>query len=230
MANVDVLNQNKSKVGSVELRDDVFKVKVNVALVHQVLKAQMAGWRQGTAKTKTRAEVQGGGKKPYRQKGTGNARAGSIRSPLFVGGGQNFGPTPRSYEQKTPKEMVRGALRSVLSDRLASERFMVIDEFKLEKPKTKILNDILSKKLGLEKALIVDAGNEAVERSGQNIPHMKVLRAEALNVYDVLKHEWLVITKGALESIQERLTPQSMEKKQAKPAAKTGPKTGKKSS
>jgi len=114
MPTLDLLNQEKKKVGTIDLRDDVFAVDVNVPLVHQVLKAQLAGRRQGTAKTKTKSEVRGGGRKPFRQKGTGNARQGSSRSPLQPGGGQSFGPVPRSYAQSTPKEMVRGALRSAL--------------------------------------------------------------------------------------------------------------------
>src|SRR3954447_20410407 len=131
MPTLDVINQEKQKVGTIQLRDDVFAVAVNVPLVHQVLKAQMAGRRQGTAKTKTKSEVRGGGRKPFRQKGTGNARQGSTRSPLQPGGGQSFGPQPRCYEQATPKEMMRGALRSALSDRVKAARFIVIDEFKL---------------------------------------------------------------------------------------------------
>src|SRR6476646_2246766 len=131
MPTLDLINQEKKKVGTIQLRDDVFAVDVNVALVHQVLKAQMAGRRRGTAKTKTKSEVRGGGRKPFRQKGTGNARRGSSRSPLIPGGGQSHGPVPRSYEQATPKEMMRGALRSALSDRVKSGRFLIVDEFKL---------------------------------------------------------------------------------------------------
>src|SRR6476659_96113 len=131
MPTLELINQDKQKVGTINLRDDVFAVSVNVPLVHQVLKAQLAGRRQGTAKTKTKSEVRGGGRKPFRQKGTGNARQGSTRSPLHPGGGQNFGPIPRSYEQATPKEMVRGALRSVLSDRVKASRVLIVDEFKL---------------------------------------------------------------------------------------------------
>src|SRR3954468_12216434 len=136
MPTLDVINQDKKKVGTIQLRDDVFAVPVNVALVHQVIKAQLAGRRQGTAKTKTKSEVRGGGRKPFRQKGTGKARQGSTRSPLHPGGGQNFGPQPRSYEQSTPKEMMRGALRSALSDRVKSKRVLVIDELKLDSNKT----------------------------------------------------------------------------------------------
>src|SRR5271154_4899835 len=132
MPTLDVLNQDKKKVGTIDLRDDVFAVKVNIPLVHQVIKAQLADRRQGTAKTKVKSEVRGGGRKPFRQKGTGNARQGSTRSPLHPGGGQNFGPQPRSYEQSTPKEMMRGALRSALSDRVKESRVLIIDEFKLD--------------------------------------------------------------------------------------------------
>src|SRR6478609_6398352 len=135
MPTLDLFNQEKKKVGTIQLRDDIFGVTVNIPLVHQVLKAQLANRRQGTAKTKTKSEVRGGGRKPFRQKGTGNARQGSTRSPLHPGGGQSFGPQPRCYEQATPKEMVRGALRSALSDRLKANRLLVVDEFKLETAK-----------------------------------------------------------------------------------------------
>src|SRR3954453_12648798 len=143
MPTLELINQEKKKVGTIDLREDVFAVQVNIPLVHQVLKAQLAGRRQGTAKTKTKSEVRGGGRKPFRQKGTGNARQGSTRSPLHPGGGQSFGPQPRSYEQSTPKEMVRGALRSVLSDRLKANRLLVVDEFKLDTIKTKTLDSLL---------------------------------------------------------------------------------------
>src|SRR3954470_399025 len=142
MPTLDVVDQTKKKVGTIRLRDDVFGVDVNVALVHQVIKAQLAGRRQGTAKTKVKSEVRGGGKKPFRQKGTGNARQGSTRSPLHPGGGQNFGPQPRCYAQATPKEMMRGALRSALSDRVNANRVLVLDEFKLDSIKTQILVEL----------------------------------------------------------------------------------------
>src|SRR3954464_4150313 len=154
MATLDVINVQKKKVGTIDLSDAVFAVDINVALVHQVLKAQMAGRRQGTAKTKVKSEVRGGGKKPFKQKGTGNARQGSTRSPLQVGGGQNFGPQPRSYEQSTPKEMMRGALRSALSDRVKAERLLVVDEFKLSNIKTKALVELLQKNWNVEQVLI----------------------------------------------------------------------------
>lgn len=207
MPTVDVINQDKAKVGTVNLRDDVFAVEVNVPLVHQVLKAQLAGRRQGTAKTKTKGEVRGGGAKPFRQKGTGNARQGSSRSPLNPGGGQNFGPQPRSYEQATPKEMVRGALRSALSDRVKANRMVVIDEFKIDTPKTKVLAELLRNKLDLNKVLIVDDANANLERSGRNLRDNKILRTEGLNVYDVIRHEWIILTKRAVQAIESRLAP-----------------------
>src|SRR5438105_15770730 len=156
MATLDVINTDKRKVGTVELSDAVFGVPVNVALVHHVVKAQLAGRRQGTAKTKVKSEVRGGGKKPFRQKGTGNARQGSSRSPLHPGGGQSFGPRPRSYEQSTPKEMVRGALRSALSDRLKADRCLIVDEFKLSAIKTQELGKILKAHLQVSQVLIID--------------------------------------------------------------------------
>lgn len=209
MPTLDVINQEKQKVGSIELRDDVFAVDVNVALVHQVIKAQLAGRRQGTAKTKTKSEVRGGGRKPFKQKGTGNARQGSIRSPLKVGGGQSFGPQPRSYEQSTPREMMRGALRSALSDRVKSARVLVVDEWKLSQIKTKTMAELLAKKLGVKKVLVVDEQNLTLEASARNIPHVRVLRTEGLNVYDVVKHEWLVMTKRAVQAVEKRLAPEA---------------------
>ncbi len=209
MPTLELINQEKKKVGTIDLRDDVFAVQVNVPLVHQVLKAQLAGRRQGTAKTKTKAEVRGGGRKPFRQKGTGNARQGSSRSPLQPGGGQNFGPQPRSYEQSTPKEMIRGALRSVLSDRLKANRILVVDEFKLDAIKTKTLDSLLKEKLQLDQVLIVDDANQNLELSGRNIPKLKVLRTEGLNVYDVVRNEWVVFTKRAVQAVESRLAPTS---------------------
>ena len=205
MPTLDVYNQEKKKVGSIDLSDDVFAVDVNYALVHQVIKAQLANRRQGTAKTKTKSEVRGGGRKPFRQKGTGNARMGSLRTPLRPGGGQSFGPIPRSYEQATPKEMMRGALRSALSDRVNESRVIIIDEFNLKTSKTKVFNEILKKKLDLNKVLIVDERNQNLELSARNIPGVKILRSEGINVYDIVKHEWLVLTKKAAESVQARL-------------------------
>jgi large subunit ribosomal protein L4 len=205
MPTVDLLNQRNEKVGKLVLRDDVFSVDVNVALVHQVIKAQLAGRRQGTAKTKTKSEVRGGGRKPFRQKGTGNSRQGSTRSPLHPGGGQSFGPVPRSYEQSTPKAVLRGALRSALSDRLKSARLLVVDEFRFDAPKTKILGELLSKQFKVENVLIVDDQNRALELSGRNLEKTKVLRTEGLNVYDVIRHDWVVLTQRAVKGVEARL-------------------------
>jgi large subunit ribosomal protein L4 len=206
MPTIDIVSQENKKVGSMNLDDAVFGAEINYPLVHQVIKAQLAGRRQGTAKTKTKSEVRGGGRKPFKQKGTGNARQGSIRSPLMPGGGQNFGPQPRSYEQATPKEMMRGALRSALSDRVKAGRFMVVDEFKLADAKTKKFAEMMNKGFKLEKVLIVDDKNENLERSGRNIPRTRILRSEGLNVYDIVRHEWILMTKKAVETITSRLS------------------------
>ena len=205
MATLDLMNQQNKKVGSIDLSDDVFGVKVNVPLVHQVIKAQLADRRQGNASTKTKGEVRGGGKKPFKQKGTGNARQGSNRSSIHVGGGANFGPKPRSYAQSTPKEMMRGALRSALSDRLASNRLIIVDEFKLADHKTKTMSGLVKDDFKLDKVLIVDETNANLERAGRNIPKVRILRTEGINVYDIVRHEWLILTKRSLESVQKRL-------------------------
>ena len=206
MPTLDVINQENKKVGSIDLRDDVFAVEINIPLVHQVIKAQLAGRRQGTAKTKVKSEVRGGGRKPFKQKGTGNARQGSTRSSLMVGGGQNFGPQPRSYEQATPKEMMRGALRSALSDRVKAKRMLIVDEFKIAEIKTKAFSDMMKNKLKLDKVLIVDDANKNLELSGRNFPKVKVLRTEGINVYDIVRYDWVVMTKRAVQAIETRLS------------------------
>jgi large subunit ribosomal protein L4 len=205
MATIEIVSQENKKVGTMELADGVFGVPVNVALVHQVIKAQLAGRRQGTHKVKTKAEVRGGGKKPYKQKGTGNARRGSTRSPICVGGGQAHGPTPRDYSQKTPKKMMQGALRSALSDRFKANRIVVIDQFKLVDIKTKSFSEVLAKKFKVKNVLIVDEANENLMLSARNIGNTKVLRTEGLNVYDIVDHEWLFLTKNSVETLQARL-------------------------
>lgn len=209
MPTLDVYSLDKKKVGTVDLSDDVFGAKVNVPLVHQVIKAQLAGRRQGTASTKTRAEVRGARKKPFRQKGTGNARQGQASSPLQVGGGQSFGPKPRSYDQATPKEMMRGALRSVISDRVKENRVLIVDDLKFDEPRTKRFVEVFRGKFDLNKALVVDDENRGLELSGRNVPLMKVLRTEGLNAYDVVDHEWLVLSKRAAEAVNQRLAPRS---------------------
>lgn len=206
MPTLDIVNQKNEKVGSMDLEAAVFGIDVNYPLVHQVIKAQLANRRQGTAKTKTKSEVRGGGKKPFKQKGTGSARQGSTRSSLNVGGGANFGPQPRSYEQATPKEMMRGALRSALSDRVKSKRFLIVDEFKIATPKTKAFAEMMTKNFKLEKVLIVDDKNLNLELSGRNVPKIRVLRTEGLNVYDIVRHEWIFMTKKAIAAITARLS------------------------
>lgn len=205
MPSLELFNQKKEKVGTINLNDAVFGAEVNHALVHQVIKAQLADRRQGTAKTKTKGEIRGGGRKPFKQKGTGNARQGSTRSPLMVGGGQNFGPTPRSYAEKTPKQMVMGALRSALSDRVKSSRMIVVDKITFEKPNTKVAQKMLKDSFKLDKALIVSLADNNVELSIRNLKGMRVLRTEGLNVYDIVKHDWLVMTQDAVKAIEARL-------------------------
>jgi large subunit ribosomal protein L4 len=205
MPTLDVLNQKKEKVGSVNLSDAVFGAEVNRGLVHQVVKAQLADRRQGTAKTKVKSEVRGGGKKPFKQKGTGNARQGSTRSPLNPGGGQNFGPIPRSYAERTPKEMVRGALRSALSDRVAASRVIVLDKLAFAKPETKAAVKVFGETFKLNKVLVIGNADQNAELSIRNVKGVRMLRTEGLNVYDILKHEWLMITKDALTTIEARL-------------------------
>ncbi len=205
MPTLELYNQKKEKVGSINLSDAVFGTEVNHALVHQVIKAQLADRRQGTAKTKTKAEVRGGGRKPFKQKGTGNARQGSTRSPLNPGGGQSFGPVPRSYAEKTPKQMVKGALRSALSDRVKASKVMVVDNLAFAKPNTqaaaKLFNDIFK----MDKALVVAVADKNLELSVRNLKGVRMLRTEGLNVYDIVKHEWLILTQDAVKVIEARL-------------------------
>jgi len=205
MPTLELYNQKKEKVGSVNLSDAVFGTEINRALVHQVIKAQLADRRQGTAKTKVKSEVRGGGAKPFKQKGTGNARQGSSRSPLQPGGGQNFGPQPRSYAERTPKEMVRGALRSALSDRVKAAKVVVLDKLTFAKPKTQEAEKVLKDSFKLENALVVTNPDQNVELSIRNLKGMKVLRTEGINVYDIVKHDWLVLTQDAVKALETRL-------------------------
>ena len=204
MALVKIYNLKKQEVGEIELPDSVFNVEVSSAIIHQAVVTQLAGRRRGTASTKTKAEVRGGGKKPFRQKGTGNARQGSSRSPLMPGGGESFGPKPRSYFKVFPKKMAQAAMRSALSDKLGSERLIVIDEFKLGKAKTKEMASILGS-FGLGKALIVDGDNKNLELASRNLEKAKFLRTEGVNVFDLVNHEWLVLSKKAAQALSERL-------------------------
>jgi large subunit ribosomal protein L4 len=170
-----------------------------------VVKAQLAERRQGTAKTKVKSEVRGGGAKPFKQKGTGNARQGSTRSPLMVGGGQNFGPQPRSYAERTPKEMVKGALRSALSDRVKAARVIVLDKLTFAKPKTSDAEQVIKDTIKLDKVLVIATADQNVELSMRNLKGVRMLRTEGLNVYDILKHDWLMMTQDAVKAIETRL-------------------------
>ena len=200
--NVDVIDLEGKKAGSVVLPGSTFDVPTNIPLMHQVVVAQLAAARQGTHATKTRGDVAGGGKKPFRQKGTGNARQGSIRAPHFTGGGVVHGPQPRDYDQRTPKKMKQGALRSALSDRARADRIHVVTAlFEGDKPSTKAALAALSAIVEDRQALVVlERGNELTALSLRNVPEVHVLWADQLNTYDVLDADDIVFTQAALES------------------------------
>lgn len=200
--NVDVIDLKGKKAGSVVLPGSIFDVPTNIPLMHQVVVAQLAAARQGTHATKTRGEVAGGGKKPFRQKGTGNARQGSIRAPHFTGGGIVHGPQPRDYDQRTPKKMKQGALRSALSDRARADRIHVVTAlFEGDKPSTKAALAALRAIVEDRQALVVlKRGNELTALSLRNVPEVHVLWADQLNTYDVLDADDIVFTQAALES------------------------------
>ncbi|MCO5144122.1 MAG: 50S ribosomal protein L4 [Oligoflexia bacterium] len=183
MALVKVFNTKNKEVGEIDLPDAIFKVEVSSALIHQAVVTQLAGRRRGTASTKTKAEVRGGGKKPFKQKGTGNARQGSTRSPLMPGGGETFGPRPRSYFKALPKKMAQAAMRSALSDKLASERLIIVDDLKISAAKTKEVSSIINA-FGFKKSLLVDSDNKDLEFGTRNLARHKFLRTEGVNVYD----------------------------------------------
>ena len=200
--NVDVIDLKGKKAGSVVLPGSIFDVPTNIPLMHQVVVAQLAAARQGTHATKTRGDVAGGGKKPFRQKGTGNARQGSIRAPQFTGGGIVHGPQPRDYDQRTPKKMKQGALRSALSDRARADRIHVVTALvEGDKPSTKAALAALSAIVEDRQALVVlERGNELTALSLRNVPEVHVLWADQLNTYDVLDADDIVFTQAALES------------------------------
>lgn len=199
-----VLNTAGKQVGTVELNDAVFAVEYNEALIHQVVVAQLAKKRQGTKSALTRTEVRGGGVKPYRQKGTGRARQGSIRSPQFVKGGVVFAPKPRDFRQKLNKFSKRQALLSALSQKIRQDEFIVVDEFKVKEAKTKEVANIL-KALELNKKtlLVVAEDNKDLLRASRNIADLQVINADLINVYDVVRSNKCVVTKAAAEKIEE---------------------------
>ena len=203
MANVSVYNIEGKEVGSIELNDAVFGVEVNEHLVHMAVVNQLANNRQGTQSAKTRSEVSGGGRKPWRQKGTGHARQGSTRSPQWTGGGVVFAPKPRDYSFKMNKKEKRIALLSALSSKVADNKIVVLDAFNLDEVKTKKFAEVMSN-LKVDKALLVIEGeNKNVVLSGRNIPTVKVSATNEINTYDVLKYETLVVTKAAVEKLEE---------------------------
>ena len=203
MANVSVYNMEGKEVGSIELNDAVFGVEVNEHLVHMAVVNQLANNRQGTQSAKTRSEVSGGGRKPWRQKGTGHARQGSTRAPQWTGSGIVFAPKPRDYSFKMNKKEKRIALLSALSSKVAESKIVVLDEFKLDEIKTKKFVEVMNN-LKVENALVVLEGeNKNVVLSGRNIPSVKVTATNEINTYDVLKYTTLVVTKAAVEKLEE---------------------------
>lgn len=203
MANVSVYNMEGKEVGTIELNDSVFGVEVNENLVHMAVVQQLANNRQGTQKAKTRAEVSGGGKKPWRQKGTGHARQGSTRAPQWTGGGVVFAPTPRDYSFKLNKKEKRAALKSALTSRVLDGKLIVVDELKLDEIKTKKFQAVMDN-LKVSKALVVlGEMDKNVILSARNIPNVKTAQVNTINVYDILKGDTLVLTKDAVAKIEE---------------------------
>jgi large subunit ribosomal protein L4 len=213
MSSLTVKSAKGADAGSVDLPDDLFGVTPNVAVMHQVVTAQLAARRSGSHSTKTRAEVAGGGAKPWRQKGTGRARHGSIRSPMWRGGGIAHGPKPRSYEQRTPKKMKALALRSALSDRAAGDRVLVVDEWGIDEPKTKRAAELLEA-IGLrtrgardDRVLVVlDRGEVAAWKSFRNLPRIQIVLPTELNPYDILVNDWLLFSRATLDATIARLS------------------------
>lgn len=203
MANVVVYNMEGNEVGTIELSDAVFGVEVNEHLVHMAVVQQLANNRQGTQKAKTRSEVSGGGRKPWRQKGTGHARQGSTRAPQWKGGGVVFAPVPRDYTIRLNKKEKRAALKSALTSRVQGGKFIVVDELKFEEIKTKNFKNVMNN-LKVQKALVVLADNDAnTVLSARNLPEVKTAQVGTINVYDILKYNTVVATKAAVASIEE---------------------------
>ncbi len=202
---VDVIHSLGEKVSKVELSDELFNVSVKKSVLHEVVTMQLAARRSGTAAVKRRSDIRGSRRKLFRQKGTGRARRGDIKSPLLRGGGVVFGPEPRSYAAKVPKRVKRLALKMALSSKFQDENLVVLDDFRLEQIKTKTFLEIISR-LNLGSSLIVThTKDEILERSSRNVPGVKVLRSEGLNVYDILKYEALVLLEPSIPGIEGRL-------------------------
>lgn len=210
MPTVDVKNLTNKKVGAVDLREDVFAVRVNESLLHEAVRHYLASRRRGTHKTKTRAEVSGGGRKPWRQKGTGRARAGSTRSPLWRHGGTIHGPQPRDYSYSLPRKVLLGALRSALTAKCVNEKLTVVDKLELENHKTKALREILDR-LGVKKSLlIVETGeNDTLERASRNLPGVKLVLTRDVHPYDLLAHDRVLFSQAAVEKLQQAIAPKA---------------------
>jgi len=205
MARADVFDIEKNKVSEIELSDDVFGAEVNEATIYDVVKMQLASRRSGTAQTKERGDVQGGGKKPWRQKGTGRARAGTSRSPVWRGGGTVFGPHPRDYGYSLPKKVRRRALISALSMKFKDEKMMILRDFPMEQISTKNFQNTVDR-LGLKKALfVIDEENTILLKSSRNIRNIKMIRSEGINVYDILKYEHLILLEPSVKKIEGAL-------------------------
>ena len=203
MANVSVFNMEGNEVGTMELNDAIFGAKVNEHLVHLAVVSQLANKRQGTQKAKTRSEVSGGGRKPWRQKGTGHARPGSTRAPQWTGGGMVFAPVPRDYTIRLNKKEKRAALKSVLTSKVQENKFIVVDELKFDEIKTKAMKNVLAN-LKADKALVILNDNDQnVVLSARNIEGVETALTNTINVFDLLKHNTVVVTKAAVETIEE---------------------------
>ena len=203
MANVSVFNMEGNEVGTMELNDAIFGAKVNEHLVHLAVVSQLANKRQGTQKAKTRSEVSGGGRKPWRQKGTGHARQGSTRAPQWTGGGMVFAPVPRDYTIRLNKKEKRAALKSVLTSKVQENKFIVVDELKFDEIKTKAMKNVLAN-LKADKALVILNDNDQnVVLSARNIEGVETTLTNTINVFDLLKHNTVVVTKAAVETIEE---------------------------
>ena len=207
MPELSLYNAEGKQIDDLELNSDIFGVEINEHVVHEAVTAQLAAKRRGTASTKTRAEVKGGGRKPWRQKGTGRARHGSIRSPIWVGGGTTFGPKPRSYRKKIPKKVKKLAVKSALTAKVEEDELLVVDKLEFDIPKTKDMVNVLAALDAKDKKVLIITANkdENLYKSARNIPGVKVLVAAAMNVYDILNNEKLIITKDALQKVEEVL-------------------------
>lgn len=206
MAVADVFDIEKKKVAQVDLNDAVFGAEVNEAIIYDVVKMQLASRRSGTASTKTRSDVSGGGKKPWRQKGTGRARSGSSRSPLWRSGGTVFGPHPRDYSYSVPKKVRKKALISALSMKFKDNQMLILKDFPMEKISTRIFKNVVDL-FSLKKALfVIDENNEVLLKSSRNIKNIKMIRSEGINVYDILNHEHLILLEPSVKKIEGALS------------------------